>query len=269
MILKQIVNSTRKSVAKYKSHTPLADLERTISHQAPPRDFAHALQGDGIHLIAEVKRASPSKGLLCPNLAVSSLARIYSQSGAAAISVLTESEYFLGSFTDLEAVRREVELPLLCKDFIIDGYQIYKARAHGADAVLLIVAILTQHELEALLETAHSLGMAALVEVHNRDELMKALRVSPGIIGINNRNLKDFSVDLETTFSLRPLIPESILVVSESGIRSRNDVLRLQQAGVNAILVGEALVTSPDPSAKMAELVGKVRLSKKKQETIV
>jgi indole-3-glycerol phosphate synthase len=166
-------------------------------------------------------------------------------------------------------VRMEVDLPLLCKDFIIDSYQIYKARAHGADAVLLIAAILTQHELKALLDTTHFLGMAMLVEVHNRDELMKALRVAPGIIGINNRNLEDFSVDLETTFKLRPLIPADILVVSESGIHSRDNVLRLQQAGVNAILVGEALVTSPDPAAKIAELLGKVSQGKKEQETIV
>jgi indole-3-glycerol phosphate synthase len=269
MILEQIVNSTRKSLAQHMEQTPLASLKRAIDYQAPPRDFAGALRGDGIRLIAEIKRASPSKGLLCPNLAASSLARVYSKSGAAAISVLTESEYFRGSFADLEAVRMEVDLPLLCKDFIIDRYQIYVARAHGADAVLLIAAILTQHELKALLDTTHSLGMAALVEVHNRDELMKALRVSPGIIGINNRNLEDFSVNLETTFKLRPLIPAGILVVSESGIHSRGEVLRLQQAGVNAILVGEALVTSPDPAAKIAELIGKVRQGKKEQETIV
>ncbi len=267
MFLEQIVNSTRKSLAQHKSQTPLASLERAIAYQASPRDFAGALRGDDISLIAEVKRASPSKGLLCPNLAASSLAHVYNENGAAAISVLTEPDYFSGSFADLEAVRTEVDLPLLCKDFILDGYQIYKARAHGADAVLLIAAILSQHELKALLDTAHSLGMSALVEVHNRDELMKALRVSPGIIGINNRNLEDFSVNLETTFKLRPLIPTGVLVVSESGIHSRDDVLRLQQAGVNAILVGEALVTSPDPAAKIAELVGEVRQGKKAQNT--
>jgi indole-3-glycerol phosphate synthase len=258
MFLEQIVNSTRKSLALHMEQTPLASLEKAIAYQASPRDFAGALQGDGIRLIAEVKRASPSKGLLSPNLAASSLAHVYNENGAAAISVLTEPDYFLGSFADLEAVRTEVDLPLLCKDFILDGYQIYKARAYGADAVLLIVAILSQHELKALLDTAHSLGMSALVEVHNRDELTKALKVSPGIIGINNRNLGEFNVNLETTFKLRPLIPQGVLVVSESGIHTRDDVLKLQQAGVNAILVGEALVTSPDPAAKIAELVGRV-----------
>ena len=183
--------------------------------------------------------------------------------------MLTESEYFLGSFADLETVRMQVDLPLLCKDFIVDRYQIYEARAYGADAILLIPAILTQLELKALLETAHSLGMAALVEVHNRDELMKALRVSPRIIGINNRNLEDFSVDLETTTKLRHLIPSGVVVVSESGIHSRDDVLTLQEAGINAILVGEALVTSADPAAKMAEFLGKVKQIKKEPKTIV
>jgi indole-3-glycerol phosphate synthase len=171
--------------------------------------------------------------------------------------VLTEPDYFWGSFADLEAARTEVKLPLLCKDFIIDRYQIYKARAHGADAVLLIAAILTKLELRALLETTHSLGMTAIVEVHNRDELAKALKLSPGIIGINNRNLANFSIDLETTLSLRPLIPQEVVVVSESGIHTRDDVLTLQKAGVDAILVGEALVTSPDPAAKINELLGR------------
>lgn len=262
MILEQIVNSTRKSVAKRKSRKSLADLEKTISSLPSPKDFTSASQGESIRLIAEIKRASPSKGLLCPNLDAASLARTYSQSGAAAISVLTESEYFLGSFADLEAVRHEVDLPLLCKDFIVDQYQIYEARSHGGDAVLLIAAILTQDELKSLSEMAHTLGMAALVEVHNRQELEKALQVSPKIIGINNRNLVDFSVDLETTFKLRSLIPTGVIVVSESGIRTRDDVLRLQEAGANAILVGEVLVTSPDPTAKIGELLGKQVLTK-------
>jgi len=259
VILDRIVNTTRKSLATDKARTSIASIERIIADQDPPREFASALKQQTISLIAEVKRASPSKGLLCPNLEASSLARVYSQSGAAAISVLTESDHFLGNFADLKAVRAEVDLPLLCKDFIIDRYQVFNARAHGADAVLLIAAILTQNELGTLLKAAHSLGMTALVEVHNRDELMLALKLSPGIIGINNRNLTDFSVDLETTSSLRPLIPQDIVVVSESGIRNRDDVLHLQRVGANAILVGEALVTSPDPATKINELLGQVR----------
>jgi indole-3-glycerol phosphate synthase len=173
--------------------------------------------------------------------------------------VLTEPDYFRGSLADLEAARVEVKLPVLCKDFIIDRYQICRARAHGADAVLLITAILTKRELGALLETARSLGMTAIVEVHDRDELVKALKLSPRIIGINNRNLADFSVDLDTTLSLRPLIPPEVLVVSESGIHTRDDVLTLEKADVDAILVGESLVTSPDPAAKIAELLGRAK----------
>jgi indole-3-glycerol phosphate synthase len=262
MILEQIVNSTQKSVAERKSRKSLADLEKTISRLPSSKDFAAALQGDSIRLIAEIKRASPSKGLLCPNLDAASLARIYSRSGAAAISVLTELDHFQGSFADLEVVRSAVGLPLLCKDFIVDQYQIYEARAHRADAILLIAAILTQHELEVLLKTSRSLGMVALVEVHNRYELIRILKLSPRIIGINNRNLADFSVDLETTLKLRPLISEDVLVISESGIHTRANVLRLQEAGVNAILVGEALVTSTDPAAKINELLGKQALTR-------
>jgi indole-3-glycerol phosphate synthase len=269
MILEQIVNLTRKSVVMRESRTPLSEIEKAASRQTSPRAFVGALQGDDIRLIAEVKRASPSKGLLCANLDAASLARTYTQSGAAAISVLTESEYFLGSYADLDAVRTQVDLPLLCKDFIVDRYQIYEARAHGADAILLIAAILRQVELKALLKTAHSLGMAALVEVHNHDELKRALRVSPGIIGINNRNLEDFSVDLKTTTKQRRLVPSGVVVVSESGIHSHDDVLFLQEAGVNAILVGEALVTSTDPAAKIAELLGSVKQIKRAQKTAV
>ena len=248
--------STRKSLAERKLQTTLENIRRIISYQDPPRDFLGALQGKDISLIAEIKRASPSRGLLRRNLVASSLARIYSQSGAAAISVLTESEYFWGSYADLTAARTEVGLPLLCKDFIVDPYQIYEARAHGADAVLLIVAPLSQRELKHLLDTIHSLGMSALVEVHSRQELMKALKLSPRMIGINNRNLADFDVDLQTTLSLRPLIPQEIVVVSESGIHTRNEVLSLQNAGVHAVLVGEVLVSSPDPAAKIDELLG-------------
>lgn len=262
MILEQIVNSTRKSVAERKSRKSLADLEKTIRGQPSSKDFAAALQGDSTKLIAEIKRASPSKGLLCPNLDAASLARTYSRSGAAAISVLTELDHFQGSFADLEVVRSAVGLPLLCKDFIVDQYQTYEARAHGADAILLIAAILTQHELKVLLETTRSLGMVALVEVHNRYELTRILKLSPEIIGINNRNLTDFSVDLETTLKLHPLIPEDVLVISESGIRTHDNVLRLREAGVNAILVGEALVTSTDPAAKINELLGKQALTR-------
>jgi len=256
VILDQIVRSRRNSLSEQKANTPLHKIERVIPYQDAVRDFAAALEGPSINLIAEIKRASPSKGLLNPNLVAASLAHTYSESGASAISVLTEPQYFHGSFADLEAAHAEAELPVLRKDFIIDQYQIYEARAHGADAVLLIVSILTQDELGTFIDTVHSLGMHTLVETHNRDELMRALGFSPGIIGINNRNLTDFTVDLNTTLSLVNLIPQDVVIVSESGIHTRSDVIKLQNAGVNAILVGEALVTSPDPAAKVHELLG-------------
>ena len=170
--------------------------------------------------------------------------------------MLTEPEYFKGSLADLEMVHEAVSVPVLRKDFIFDQYQVFEARAYGADAVLLIAAILNQKELGLLLKITHSLGMAALVEIHSRDELMKVWDVNPRIIGINNRNLADFSVDLETTANLRLLVPSDTIVVSESGIHNRKDVLKLQMAGVNAILVGEALVTSSDPGEKIRELMG-------------
>lgn len=262
MILDEIVESTKKSLMERKARTPQAVLEAAMAGREPPRDFAKALAREPINLIAEVKRASPSKGVLRPDLDACSLARIYRESGAAAISVLSEPGHFLGSLADLQAVHNEVGLPVLCKDFIVDRYQIYEARGHGADAVLLIAAILSQHELQSLLDSARSLSISALVEVHDSDDLMRALSLSPRIIGINNRNLADFSVDLETTLSLRPLIPSGVLVVSESGISTRQDVLVLQEAGVHAILVGEALVTSPDPALKIDELLGRVKQDK-------
>ena len=255
MILDKIVASTREALAERKR--PLAELDEMMARQSPPRDFAAALSGKGIRLIAEVKRASPSKGDLSPDLDASSLARTYRAAGAAAISVLTEAEHFKGSLDDLAAVRQAVDLPLLRKDFILDPYQVYEARARGADAVLLIAAILSDADMLSLLEETRFMGMEALVEVHSQKELRRALAVGPRVVGINNRNLADFSVDLETTLKLRPLIPGGVMVVSESGIHSREDVLRLEQAGVHAILVGEALVTSPDPAAKIAQLLGR------------
>jgi indole-3-glycerol phosphate synthase len=260
VILDEIVESTRRRVAQLKSECPLAAVQEAARQQDAPRDFAGALGGQGISLIAEVKRASPSKGPLRPDLDASSLARTYRESGAAAVSVLTEPDYFQGGFADLEAARASSELPVLCKDFIIDRYQVWEARAHGADAVLLIAAVLSQQEMLDLQEAARSLGMASLVEVHDQGELEKALDCRPGVVGINNRNLADFSVDLGTTTSLRPLVPPGIPVVSESGIHTRDDVIALQKAGVQAILVGEALVTAADLAARIGELLGRAEV---------
>jgi len=203
---------------------PLSSLKEGIVRRQTPLDFALALSGDRTRLIAEVKRASPSRGVLCPDFNPVELAKSYAQGGAAAISVLTEANYFEGSIDHLAAIREETRLPLLRKDFIFDPYQVYESRAYGADALLLIVAILSQEQLGELLSLSHSLGLNCLVEVHNEDEVERALLTQAKIIGINNRNLNTFTVDINTTRRLRPLIPQERIVVSESGIRSRSDV---------------------------------------------
>ncbi|MBT4511893.1 MAG: indole-3-glycerol phosphate synthase TrpC [Chloroflexi bacterium] len=256
MILDEIIATTWKLLEERKLNRPLADLDCAVMNQQPPIDFAAALSEPGIGLIAEIKRASPSKGPLAPDLDATSTAITYEESGANAISVLTETEYFKGSLADLEAVRGSVAIPILRKDFIVDPYQIWEARASGADAVLLIAAALPTSDLLRLYKTVEGLAMTALVEVHNRKELERVLGINPKVIGINNRNLSDFSVSLETTLELRSLIPNDKIVVSESGIHTRDDVKKLEQSGVNAILVGEALVKSADPSLKIRELIG-------------
>ena len=234
---------------------PLPALMERIARQQPPLDFAAALGGDGTKLIAEVKRASPSRGILCQNFNPVELAKNYARGSAAAISVLTEANHFHGSIDHLAAIREEVSLPLLRKDFIFDRYQVHESRAYGADALLLIAAILSQEQLEELLSLSHSLGMSCLVEVHHESEVERALRSDAGIIGINNRDLNTFAVDSSTTRRLRPLIPRERIVVGESGINNRDDIAKLKGWGVNAMLVGEALVTASDISAKMKELL--------------
>ena len=234
---------------------PLSCLEERIAQRKAPLDFALALGGNHTRLIAEVKRASPSRGVLCPSFNPVELAKNYTQGGAAAISVLTETNYFEGSIDYLAAIREEIGLPLLRKDFIFDSYQVYESSAYGADALLLIVAILSQEQLEELLSLSHSLGLSCLVEVHSEDEVERAVLSQTKIIGINNRDLNTLTVDINTTHRLRPLISRERIVVSESGIRSRSDVERLRGWGVNAVLVGEALVTASDIQAKMRELI--------------
>lgn len=258
MILDEIVAQKRRDLAREKEETPLSALEKRLAEKAPPLNFASALQGKEVRLIAEVKKASPSRGLLRPDLDPAALAQTYAAHGAAAISVLTEAHYFQGSLESLEVIRQALgsrPLPLLRKDFLFDPYQIYQARASGADALLLIVAILNQGELHNLLKLTHHLGLEALVEVHDRSELEQVLETEAKVIGINNRDLRTLKVDLRTTEVLRPLIPADRIVVSESGIHTRADVGRLQRCGVQAMLVGEALVTAKDTVAKMRELL--------------
>lgn len=257
MLLKEIYTNKLKEVAQKKAQFPIQGLQKAISGLATARDIELALRaGGGLKLIAEIKGASPSSGILRKNLDPLEIALQYQQNGASAISVLTDERFFHGKLSHLEEIRRVVKLPLLRKDFIIDPYQLYETRVAGADAVLLIAALLDKKELEGLLRLARELGLGCLVEAHTEKELKKVLDTSATLLGINNRNLQTFQIDLETTLRLRPLIPRDKIVVSESGINTRADVLRLKEAGIDAILVGEALMLAEDPGAKIRELMG-------------
>ncbi len=254
-MLDEIIAKKRGEVERRKEILPLAHLKKRIAQQKPPLDFALALKGKPIRLIAEVKQASPSRGILCPNFNPTELATTYAQGGANAISVLTEASYFKGSIDHLAAIREVVKLPLLRKDFIFDPYQVYESRAYGADALLLIVAILSQEQFKELLSIGHSLGLKCLVEVHNETDVERALLSGAEIIGINNRDLNTFAVDINTTGQLLPLIPQQKIVVAESGIKNRKDIEKLMDWRVNAVLVGEALVTANNILTKMKELM--------------
>jgi len=253
--LDKIVTEKRQEVEQKRRSLPVSALKEQISRRKPPLDFASALRGDSLRLIAEVKKASPSRGVLRPDFNPVELAKTYARNGAAAISVLTEVNHFQGSLEYLVAIRKEVSIPILRKDFIFDEYQVYESAACGADALLLIAAILSREQLEELLAQSRSLALSCLVEVHNENEVEKALLAGAEIIGINNRDLNTFTVDINTTRRLRPLIPEGRIVVSESGINNRDDIIKLSEWGVNAVLVGEALVTASNIPAKMEELI--------------
>jgi indole-3-glycerol phosphate synthase len=266
VILDQIVAHKREEVALRKAALPQATLEERARSQPPPLDLATALRQPGVGLIAEVKRASPSRGTLRPDLDPGLLAQTYAQHGAVAISVLTDERFFQGGLGDLEAVKGALaegdhRLPVLRKDFILEPYQVVEARACGADALLLIAAALEADAdreprlLAELLDLTHELGMEALVEVHSGEELEQVLSIGPGIVGINNRDLHTFRVDLDTTRRLRSRIPPGVLVVSESGVRQPADVRRVAQMGVDAVLVGEALVTADDVGSAVHGLV--------------
>ena len=258
MILDQIVADNKVELEARKHSLPLVELQKLVLEQPPPLDFASALRGDRIQLIAEVKKASPSRGIIRSDFDPVEIARTYAGNGASAISVLTESKYFQGSLDYLRDIRNALGnkgLPLLRKDFIHDLYQVYESRAYGADALLLIVAILTDEILGELMGLSHELGMSCLVEVHNEAELEIALKSQARIMGINNRDLKTFNVDLKTTERLRPLIPADRIVVSESGIKERSDLEKLRGWGVDAALIGESLMAAPDIAAKMKELL--------------
>lgn len=220
------------------------------------RGFKEAISADGLNVVAELKQASPSGGRLCEQYEPEAIARAYEAAGAAALSVLTEQDFFGGSLTHLREVRLASSLPLLRKDFIIDEYQVYETAASGADALLLIVAALSDEDLRRLLELAARLKLASLVEVHTEEEVERAVDAGAAIVGVNNRNLKTLEVNLETSFRLRPRIPAGCLAVSESGIQSAADLRRLAEVGYNAVLIGERFMTRPDPGKELADLLG-------------
>ncbi|MDR7415244.1 MAG: indole-3-glycerol phosphate synthase TrpC [Armatimonadota bacterium] len=253
-VLERIVQHKWRELAQARAACPEHEVKRRALTAPSPRDFAAALRGEGIAVIAELKAASPSAGVIRQDLNPAALARAYEAGGAEALSVLTDRPFFQGSPEHLQAAREATRLPVLRKDFTLAAYHVYEARALGADAVLLIAAILDDAQLRALRELAEALGMAAVVEVHTEEEVERALRSGARIIGINNRDLRTFRVDLATTFRLRPRIPEGILVVSESGIAHPDQVKALAEAGVDAVLVGTALAGEADPAAKLRQL---------------
>lgn len=253
-ILNRIIEDKRQEVADLKRSVPQSELEVMIEQRPPVRDFARALAAPGISLIAEAKKASPSRGLLCPDFDPVRLARAYEKAGAAAISVLTEVKYFQGRLDYLSAVRQAVDIPVLRKDFIFDPYQVYESAAAGADAILLIAAVLTNSRLDELQSLAGDFGMTCLVETHDESDVERAFRACAPVIGINNRDLETFEVDLSTTGRLCSIIPQGTMIVSESGIHTREDVIKLQEYGVDAVLIGESLVTSRDIPRTVKEL---------------
>ena len=257
-ILTEIVAAKKVELDRLKVDVPLSEVERRIRETKAPLNLAGALWSDSVRVIAEVKRASPAKGLLRADLDPAALASSYANNGAAAVSVLTNKDHFQGSIEDLEAVHGAVNprgIPVLRKEFIFDTYQVYEARAHGADAVLLIVAMLDPGLLGELRSLTQELWMQSLVEVHDEAQLEQALAVDAEIIGINNRDLRTFKTDLEVTERLAPAVPAGKIVVSESGVSSRDSIDRVRAAGAHAVLVGEALVTAADPGARLRGLV--------------
>jgi indole-3-glycerol phosphate synthase len=254
-VLDSIIEGVREDVAAREAIVPLAEVKAAAEAAPAPLNVLAALRAPGIAVIAEVKRASPSRGELASIADPAELARAYESGGARVISVLTEERRFHGSLADLDTVRAAVRIPVLRKDFIVRPYQIHEARAHGADMLLLIVAALEQPVLESLLERTESLGMTALVEVHTEEEADRALQAGAKVIGVNARNLKTLEVDRDCFARIAPGLPSDTIRVAESGIRGTGDLLAYAGAGADAVLVGEGLVTSGDPRSAVADLV--------------
>ena len=254
-VLDEILAGVREDVERRQQQVPLERIRELAAAAPPPRDAYAALRRPGVGVIAEVKRSSPSRGQLAEISDPADLAREYAAGGARCISVLTEGRWFGGSLADLTAVRAAVDVPLLRKDFIISSYQVHEARAHGADLVLLIVAALEQNVLVGLLERIESLGMTALVEVHDEEEADRALEAGAQVIGVNARNLRTLEVDRSVFERIAPGLPNNIVKIAESGVRGPHDLIRYASAGADAVLVGEGLVTQKSPRDAVAELV--------------
>jgi indole-3-glycerol phosphate synthase len=257
-ILDRIVDARRLSIAHRKRVLPEVALKIAVEKKAPPaRDFAAALSRDGLNVIAELKKASPSLGVIRDDYSPSALAGQLQRAGAAALSVLTEEAFFSGSLADLKEARKLAEIPIVRKDFIVDPWQVWEARAAGADSFLLIAAVLSDSALIELLELGRSLKMEPLVEVHSREELDRVLRAGGRIIGVNNRDLRNFRVRLETSLELVETIPDDCVAVSESGLRTHDDLVRLRAAGFDAFLIGEHLMKAADPGAALGRFLGR------------
>jgi indole-3-glycerol phosphate synthase len=253
-MIEELAEAARAGVERRRAQVPLEDLARRLSERPEQRPFGEALTRPGLSLIAEFKRRSPSAGEIRDGAEPAEIARAYEEGGAAALSVLTDETHFGGSLDDLREARAACELPVLQKDFIVDHYQLYEAAVAGADAVLLIVALLSAEQLASLQDEARGMDLDCLVEVHRESELETALTVDADVIGINNRDLDDFSVDVQTTFELITDVPAGKTAVSESGIAERATLEELERVGVDAVLIGEALMRADDPAAKVMEL---------------
>jgi indole-3-glycerol phosphate synthase len=255
-IIDQLIAGARQGVEARRSQLAQADLESRLSARGEDRPFSEALARPGLSLIAEFKRRSPSMGEIAAVADVGEQVSAYERGGAAAISVLTDEPHFGGSLEDLREARAACGMPILRKDFVVDPYQLYEAAVNGADAVLLIVRALDADQLASLHEEARSIDLDCLIEVHDAEELERALEVDPEAIGINNRDLDEQRVDIATTFELMPDVPAGITVVAESGISGRAELEELERVGVDAVLIGGALMSAPDPEAKVLELIG-------------
>ena len=255
-MLDEIVEKTRERVETAKSIISIDDLKNEVSLMEITDEFPfkEALSGDDIAIIAEVKKASPSKGVIAEDFDYLAIAKEYESAGASAISVLTEPYFFMGSDDYLKEISENVNIPVLRKDFIIDEYMIWEAKALGASAILLIVSILDIVQLKKFLDLAHDLGLSAIVETHDGEEIMRALTVGAEIIGVNNRNLNDFTVDIENSINLRRCVSSDVIFISESGIKTKEDVTRLKENNVDAVLIGETLMKSDDKKAMISEL---------------